>query len=65
MDGRFETYIRPGRGFAAWPTNDNLTLVIVGRPFSEFPAYRENIEETYMATLGPVPGFAERISADW
>jgi 2-polyprenyl-6-methoxyphenol hydroxylase-like FAD-dependent oxidoreductase len=63
MDGRFETYIRPGRGFAAWPTNDNLTLVIVGRPFAEFSAYRENIEETYMATFGLVPGFAERISA--
>jgi flavin-dependent dehydrogenase len=63
MDGRFETYIRPGLGFAAWPTNDNLTLVIAGRPYAEFPAYRENIEETYMANLGAVPSFADRISA--
>lgn len=63
MDGRFETYVRPGCGFAAWPTNEDLTLVIAGRPFAEFPAYRENIEETYMAALGLVPAFAERISA--
>ena len=26
MDGRFETYIRPHRGFAAAPTHDGLTL---------------------------------------
>jgi 2-polyprenyl-6-methoxyphenol hydroxylase-like FAD-dependent oxidoreductase len=38
MDGRFETYIRPDRGFAAWPTNDDLTLVIGGWPFAEFEA---------------------------
>lgn len=61
MDGRFETYIRPGRGFGAWPTNGDLTLVIVGRPHAEFPAYRDNIEQTYMGTFGLVPGFAERI----
>jgi 2-polyprenyl-6-methoxyphenol hydroxylase-like FAD-dependent oxidoreductase len=28
MEGRFETYVRPGRGMAAWPTNDDLTVVI-------------------------------------
>ena len=33
MDGRFEVYIRPDRGFAAWPTNDDLTLVIGGWPY--------------------------------
>ena len=27
MDGRFETYIRPHRGFAAAPTHDGLTLI--------------------------------------
>ena len=26
MDGRFETYIRPGRGFAAMPTHGDLTI---------------------------------------
>jgi len=44
MDGRFETYARPMRGFAAWPTNDDLTLVIAAGPFSEFDANRKDIE---------------------
>lgn len=35
MGGRFENYDRPGRGFAAWPTNDDLTLVVGGWPFAE------------------------------
>lgn len=61
MDGRFETYIRPGRGFAAWPTNDGLTVVIVGWPFAEFGRYRDNIEESYTSTLELVPSFADRI----
>jgi 2-polyprenyl-6-methoxyphenol hydroxylase-like FAD-dependent oxidoreductase len=32
MDGRFQTWVRPDRGFAAWPTHDDLTLVIGGWP---------------------------------
>ncbi len=63
MDGRFETSIRPGLGFAAWPTNDGLTLVIVGRPYAEFDAVRKDIERTYLETLEAVPDFAERIRA--
>lgn len=61
MDGRFETYIRPGRGFAAWPTHDDLTVVIVGWPFAEFGAYRDDAEGSYLKTLELVPSFAERI----
>ncbi len=61
MNGRFETYIRPGLGFAAWPTNDGLTLVIVGRPYAELEAARTDIERTYLEALGAVPDFAERI----
>src|SRR5207344_2669552 len=44
MNGRFETYIRPHRGFAAVPTNDNLTLVITGWPNSEFEANKKDVE---------------------
>lgn len=61
MDGRFETYIRPGRGFAAWPTNDGLTLVIAGRPYAEFGTYRRDVESSFLATLELVPSFADRI----
>ncbi|QYN31813.1 NAD(P)/FAD-dependent oxidoreductase [Pseudonocardia sp. DSM 110487] len=61
MDGRFETYDRPARGFAAWPTNDDLTLVIAGWPFREFAANRTDLEGNYLATIGTVPAFAERL----
>jgi flavin-dependent dehydrogenase len=63
MDRRFETSIRPGRGFAAWPTNDDLTLVIAGRPYSEFEAMRKDVEGTYLETLEIAPAFAERVRA--
>ncbi len=57
----FETYDRPNRAFAAWPTNDDLTLVIGGWPFREFAVNRGDIEGNYLATLGTVPAFAERL----
>jgi flavin-dependent dehydrogenase len=57
----FETYDRPDRAFAAWPTNDDLTLVIGGWPFREFAANRGDIEGNYLATLGTVPVFGDRL----
>ncbi len=63
MDGRFETYVRPNRGFAAWPTNDDLTLVIAAWPYREFEANRTDIEGTYRKTLALAPAFAERVDA--
>jgi flavin-dependent dehydrogenase len=61
MAGRFESYDRPARGFAAWPTNDDLTLVIAGWPFREFAANRNDLQGNYLATLRTVPAFAERL----
>ena len=61
MNGRFENYIRPDRGFAAWPTNDDLTLVITGWPFAEFEANKKDIEGNYLKALELAPEFAERI----
>jgi 2-polyprenyl-6-methoxyphenol hydroxylase-like FAD-dependent oxidoreductase len=63
MDGRFETWIRPDRAFAAWPTNDDLTLVIGGWPFAEFDANKGDIEGTYLKMLELAPPFAERVQA--
>jgi 2-polyprenyl-6-methoxyphenol hydroxylase-like FAD-dependent oxidoreductase len=63
MDGRFEVYLRPGRGFAAWPTNDDLTVVIGGWPRAELAANRKDIEGNFLATLDLVPDFAERFRA--
>ena len=61
MNGRFENYVRPERGFAAWPTNDGLTLVIVGWPFAEFDANRKAIEGNFLETLELAPSFADRV----
>jgi 2-polyprenyl-6-methoxyphenol hydroxylase-like FAD-dependent oxidoreductase len=63
MDGRYEVYLRPGRGFAAWDTNDGLTVVIGGWPRSELAANRKDIEGNFLATLDLVPEFAARFAA--
>lgn len=61
MNGRFETYIRPNRGFAAAPTHDGLTLTVLGWPYSEFEANKKDVEGNFLRTLGLVPEFAERV----
>ena len=58
-----ETTIRPDRGWAAIPTNDGLTMVVVGWPAAESHAYRTDIEANYLATLELAPEFAERVRA--
>jgi flavin-dependent dehydrogenase len=63
MDGRFETYIRPDRGFAAWPTHDDLTVVIGGWPYAEFDANRHDVEGNYRKMLELAPEFADRVRA--
>ena len=62
VDG-FETYIRPGRGWAAMATNDGLTMLVVGWPMAEVAAYKADIEGNYRATLELVPAFAARVRA--
>jgi 2-polyprenyl-6-methoxyphenol hydroxylase-like FAD-dependent oxidoreductase len=62
MSGRFETAIRPGLGYAAWPTTDDLTLIIAGRRIDEFDSVRTNIEAAYLETLQiAAPAFADRV----
>ncbi len=63
MDGRCENYVRRARGFAAWPTNDDLTVLIAGWPFAEFDANRRDIEGHYLKTVGLAPAFADRVRA--
>ncbi|MGH3897445.1 MAG: NAD(P)/FAD-dependent oxidoreductase, partial [Pseudonocardiaceae bacterium] len=63
MDNRFEIFVRPYRGFAAWPTDDDLTLVVGGWPFAEFEANKKDIEGNYLTMFGMAPAFAERIRA--
>jgi 2-polyprenyl-6-methoxyphenol hydroxylase-like FAD-dependent oxidoreductase len=61
MGGRFETYIRPPRGFAAIETHDGLTLVVGGWPMAEFETNKKDHERHYLAMFDAVPAFAERI----
>ena len=63
MEGRFETYVLPNRGAAAWPTNDDLTVVIAGWPYAEFAANKKDVEGNYFATLSLAPAFFERVKA--
>jgi flavin-dependent dehydrogenase len=63
MDGCFGNWIRAHRGFAAWPTNDGLTLVIAGWPYREFEANRNDVEGNFLATIDLAPDFAERLRA--
>jgi 2-polyprenyl-6-methoxyphenol hydroxylase-like FAD-dependent oxidoreductase len=63
MNGRFETYVRPSRGMAAWPTNDDLTVVIAGWPYAEFEANKKDIEGNLAKTYDLAPSFAERLQA--
>ncbi|MCA1563831.1 MAG: hypothetical protein LC804_27490, partial [Acidobacteria bacterium] len=48
MDGRFETYIRPHRGFAAAPTHNGLTLTVGGWPYSEFETNKKDVEGNFL-----------------
>ena len=56
MDGRFESYIRDKRGFAAAPTHDGLTMVIAGWPYAEFAENKKDIEGNYLKTIATGAG---------
>ena len=63
MDGRFEGYDRGDRSWAAGPTNDDLTLVIVGWPIAQFEDNKKDIERHYLEAFERAPAFRERVSA--
>jgi 2-polyprenyl-6-methoxyphenol hydroxylase-like FAD-dependent oxidoreductase len=59
--GGFEGYIRPERSWAAFPTHDDLTVVIVGWPRREFDVNRGDVEGNYLRMFEMAPEFAERV----
>ncbi len=61
IDGRFEVYVRPNRGWACAPTHDDLTLVVAGWPITEHEANRHDVEGNYLKMFDMAPEFAERI----
>jgi flavin-dependent dehydrogenase len=60
---RFETLIRGDRGIAAIPTNDGLTLVLVGFPVAQASAFKRDVEGNYFRALERAPEFAARVGA--
>jgi 2-polyprenyl-6-methoxyphenol hydroxylase-like FAD-dependent oxidoreductase len=61
--GGMEVVIRPDRGWAAIPTNDDLTLLVIGWPYAESSAYKADVEANYHRTLELAPAVAERVRA--
>lgn len=61
MHGRFENYIRPNRGWAAFPTHDDLTLVVAGWPFADFATNKTDVQGNYLRTFELAPEFDDRI----
>jgi 2-polyprenyl-6-methoxyphenol hydroxylase-like FAD-dependent oxidoreductase len=59
----FTTFMRGDRGFAAIPTNDDLTLVLVGCPYAQASDFRRDVEGNYLTALARVPEFSERVHA--
>lgn len=57
----FEIFVRPDRGWAALPTNDGLTLLVVGWPIAESSSYKADVEANYLKTLELAPEFAARV----
>jgi flavin-dependent dehydrogenase len=60
VDG-MEVVIRPGRGFAALPTNDGLTMVVVGWQIADHAANKRDVERSYLDTVQLSPAFADRL----
>jgi 2-polyprenyl-6-methoxyphenol hydroxylase-like FAD-dependent oxidoreductase len=58
-----EMYQRPSRTVAVFPTNDDLTMVYVSGPLSEFEEFRRDIEGSYRRTLDRCGDLGERVRA--
>jgi flavin-dependent dehydrogenase len=56
-----ENYIRPDRGFGVAPTNDGLTMVVMGWPYAEAKAFKSDVAGNFYKTLEQVPSFAVRL----
>jgi 2-polyprenyl-6-methoxyphenol hydroxylase-like FAD-dependent oxidoreductase len=62
VDG-LENYIRPGRGFGMAPTNDGLTMVVMGWPYAEAAAFKADVEANFLATMRAIPSVADRLAS--
>ena len=60
----FEVSVRDRCGMAAFPTHDNLTLVIVGLPEDDFNAARSDVEGTFLRTVDLAAALGDRCDQD-
>jgi flavin-dependent dehydrogenase len=56
-----ELYQRPGRAVAAFPTGDDLTMVYVAGPLTDFAEFRTDIEGHYLKTLDGCGDLGDRV----
>jgi 2-polyprenyl-6-methoxyphenol hydroxylase-like FAD-dependent oxidoreductase len=56
-----ELYQRPGRAVAVFPTNDELTMIYVAAPLTEFASARADLEGHYLRTLDLCGDLGERV----
>lgn len=61
VDG-LETYVRPDRGFGCARTNDGLTMVVGGWPYTQAREFAADLEANFLATLRLVPSVADRLT---
>jgi 2-polyprenyl-6-methoxyphenol hydroxylase-like FAD-dependent oxidoreductase len=58
-----EIYQRPGLAVAAFPTNDDLTMVYVSAPVAGFARFRRDAEGCYLSSLDCCGDLGERVRA--
>lgn len=56
-----ELYQRPDRAVAAFPTDDDLTMIYIAAPIGEFPAFRADVEGHHLRTLDLCGDLGERV----
>jgi 2-polyprenyl-6-methoxyphenol hydroxylase-like FAD-dependent oxidoreductase len=56
-----ELYQRPGRAVAVFPTDDELTMIYVAAPITEFASARADLEGHYLRTLDQCGDLGERV----
>jgi len=63
VGGHFEIHIRPNCGFGIAPTNDGLTMIVVGWAIADYEWKKNDYAVHYRKTLESVPAVAERLHA--
>jgi flavin-dependent dehydrogenase len=58
---RVHIRLRDDRGIASMPTNDGLTLVLVGFPEEQAPAFKADVEANYLRSIERDPELAEAV----